>query len=69
MNKQIQCAYSNLDIQEEVLYLDKEGYPLGVWPLYYFGAGPHNPQDANVYFANVYCANEYHKEKANATSG
>lgn len=33
------------------------------WPLYYFGAGPNNPQDAEVYFCGAHCANDYHKEQ------
>ena len=33
------------------------------WPLYYFGAGPNNPQDAEVYFCEAKCASAYQREQ------
>lgn len=48
----------NLEIQCEVC--KKE---LQKWPLYYFGAGPNNPQDTEVYFCGPYCSNDYHYKK------
>lgn len=51
-----QCGTSEIDL------VDNRG-----WPLYYFGAGPNNPQDAEVYFCGAICANKYHKEQQNGT--
>lgn len=31
------------------------------YPLYYYGAGPNNPQDAIVYFCGPDCAYKYIK--------
>lgn len=63
----IQCGQcGTFDIREKAIYHDRHGVLLGEWPLYYFGAGPNNPQDADVYFCGVYCANAYHKEKRDA---
>lgn len=45
------CAQCNTDHNISV---DFTGYP-----LYYFGAGPNNPQDAEVYFCGAQCANDY----------
>lgn len=36
------------------------------FPLYYFGAGPNNPQDAEVYFCGPKCAREYQKNSDNS---
>lgn len=39
--------------------------PLERWPDYYFGAGPNDPWNADVYFCGPYCSNDYyfkHKE-------
>lgn len=39
------------------------------WPMYYFGAGPNNPQDAEVYFCGPHCASAYQKQhKSDITS-
>jgi hypothetical protein len=35
---------------------------LNGYPLYYFGAGPNNPQDAKEYFCGAVCSNIRHKE-------
>lgn len=66
----IQCAQcKTFDIRETATYFGRDNEMLGVWPLYYFGAGPLDPQNAEVYFCGVYCANEYHKEKSHAQKG
>lgn len=53
----ISCAHCG---SAAILSVDNNG-----WPLYYFGAGPNNPQNAEVYFCDVYCANNYVKEQQN----
>lgn len=35
----------------------------GGWPLYYLGAGPNNPQDAEMYFCSPDCSWDYHIKK------
>ena len=36
------------------------------WPLYYFGAGPNNPENARVYFCGPECAYKFlKKDKSN----
>lgn len=32
------------------------------FPLYYYGAGPYNPQDAKYYFCGPECSNAWYKE-------
>lgn len=32
------------------------------YPLYYYGAGPNNPQDAKAYFCGPSCAYKYIKK-------
>lgn len=32
------------------------------YPLYYFGSGPDNPQDAKEYFCGPTCSNIRHKK-------
>ncbi len=62
-----QCG--TLDIKSKSVYFGRNNEFLGEWPLYYFGAGPNNPQDAEVYFCGAGCANLYHKEIGDATQG
>ena len=66
----IQCAQcGTFDIESKTVYFGRNNELLGEWPLYYFGASPLEPQNADVYFCGVYCANDYHKEKRDATQG
>ena len=48
-----------LDIDQLVVYYDNDGICLGQWPLYYFGAKPTSPQNADVYFCGPNCATQY----------
>lgn len=63
----IQCAQCKTADLNTTMYFSKDSAPIGEWPLYYLGSGPHNPQDATAYFCGVECANLYHKEHHNAT--
>lgn len=49
----IKCKFCG----EENLLVDKG------FPLYYFGAGPNNPEDANLYFCGPGCAWDYKLSK------
>lgn len=33
------------------------------YPLYYLGAGPNNPEDAEFYFCDAYCSNSFVRER------
>lgn len=39
------------------------------FPLYYFGSGPNNPEDADVYFCGPDCSNEYHRTVVPSSNG
>jgi len=61
--RDIQCAQcGTLDIRETGSYIGHKGEFLGEWPLYYFGAKPTEPMNADVYFCGVECANKFHRE-------
>lgn len=60
----IKCATcQKIDNFDKSVYYDNRGVLLGEWPLYYTGAGPNHPQDADAYFCNVDCAHKYFNEK------
>jgi len=46
-------------------YFDKDGMYIGEWPLYFFGAGPHNPMDATEFFCNPSCVHTFKHNKHN----
>jgi len=63
MINSLSCAQcQTFDFESRALYYNKDGSMIGEWPLYYFGAGPNNPDQADVYFCSAYCVNAYHKE-------
>lgn len=37
------------------------------FPLYYYGAGPNNPQDAEHYFCGPECSNQWFKNNKDNT--
>lgn len=43
--------------KKDIKMIDYTGFP-----IYYFGAGPDNPQDAEMYFCGPKCSNEWYKE-------
>lgn len=43
--------------KKEIKIFDYTGFP-----MYYFGAGPNNPQDAEIYFCSPKCSNEWFKK-------
>jgi hypothetical protein len=66
----LSCAQcKSFDIREKTVYFGRNSELLGEWPLYYWGAGPHNPQDAEAYFCCAQCANDWVKERRDATQG
>ena len=50
-----------IGMTDMVSYFNADNEFVGVFPLYYFGAKPTEPQFADSYFCSVDCANEYHK--------
>jgi hypothetical protein len=48
--------YNCSQCDKEIEIVDSFNYP-----LYYFGAGPNNPQDAEVYFCGADCAYKHKK--------
>jgi hypothetical protein len=67
MTRIVQCAHcKTVDITEKTVYHGRKGEILGEWPLYYVG-NPMDPHLAEHYFCGVYCANDWYKEKRNAT--
>lgn len=67
MINNIQCGCcKTFDIREKSIYYGKQQEFLGTWPFYYFGAGPHEPMKADVYFCGVECANQYYMENRDA---
>lgn len=66
----IKCAQcGTFDIQSKTVYFGRNNELLGEWPLYYHGASPVEPQNATEYFCGVECANEWFKERRDATQG
>lgn len=66
--KNIICAQcGTLDIESKSIYFGRNNELLGEWPLYYFGASPLEPQNADVYFCGAECANIWKKERNNET--
>jgi hypothetical protein len=58
---EIKCSECNTVIELK----DYTGFP-----LYYFGAGPNNPQDAEHYFCGPICSNSFKREgKLNDSTG
>lgn len=69
LKQPIQCAQcKTIDITNLSHYYNKkaDGY-LGEWPLYFFGAGPHNPAEAEFYFCGPHCATLFCQRTRDAT--
>ena len=63
-----QCSQCGLlDITMVTAYTDNTGIPLGIFPLYFWGARPSEPHLATAYFCGPGCASKYAKELRDAT--
>lgn len=43
--------------ENQKIIQDNSGYP-----IYYYGTGPNNPEDAKYYFCSPECSHKWHKE-------
>lgn len=60
----IKCSQcGTTEMEQTSVYFSAQGTLLGNWPLYYLGAKPSEPQNAEHYFCNVYCANAFVRER------